>query len=180
MPGDEVEVVIVDYDPAWPAAFNRERMTIAVALHGIARTIDHIGSTAVPGLAAKPIIDILVGVDSLDTVPGCVSSLEALGYEYLGENGIPERHYFHKPGGGGARDRTHHLHLVVVGSAHHCRHRAFSDYLRAHDDTRDEYAALKRELAERFAMDRAAYTDAKSDFIRAVEARALAEWPTST
>lgn len=165
-------VVVVDYDPAWPGIFERERMALSVALRGTARRIEHVGSTSVPGLAAKPIIDVMVGVDSFDGVEAVVRGMVGLGYIHLGENGIPRRHYFEK--GEGGAGTVLHVHVVELGSEYEARYLALRDYLRANPAERDAYAALKRELAERFGEDREGYTEAKTEFIRRIEAFALA------
>ncbi len=158
-------VRIVDYDPAWPAAFEDERGRIARALAGLGDgivAIEHAGSTAVPGLAAKPIIDILVGVRDLSVGEESVRPMEALGYEYRGEAGVPGRFYFRK-----GNPRTHHVHMVVHGGEFWESHIAFRDLLRTRGDLVEEYGALKRKLAERYGNDRVAYTDAKTPFIQA-------------
>jgi GrpB-like predicted nucleotidyltransferase (UPF0157 family) len=130
--------------------------------------IHHVGSTAVPGLAAKPIVDILVGVDSLDASRACFDPLAKLGYLYFPYR-PEEMHWFCKPH---PSRRTHHLHLVPTGSRRYADELAFRDRLRTKSEVATEYAALKQDLAERFADDREAYTDAKSDFVHRVLGRA--------
>ena len=150
-------VVISDYDPAWPEEFRREAAAIARILGDNLTAIHHIGSTAVPGLAAKPIIDIMPVVRSLGAVDGSRAALESLGYEYLGEFG------------------THQVHVFAQGDAVNItRHLAFRDFLRAHPDVCAEYAALKRELAARYPYDIDAYCEGKEAFVRRFEAAALA------
>jgi GrpB-like predicted nucleotidyltransferase (UPF0157 family) len=167
-----VSVVIVDYNPAWPQMYAEERALIVSAMGPWLLDIEHGGSTSVPGLAAKPIIDIIVGVRRLDDAMECVKSLAAVGYEYKPDDDlIAERRYFNK----GPQERHRHLHVVELGGDFWRRHLAFRDYLRTHPDTAQQYAALKRELAHRFADDSVAYTGAKTEFIRSVEALALAE-----
>lgn len=124
----------------------------------------HVGSTAVPGLAAKPVIDILVGVDDLSSSRACVEPLAAVGYVYAPYR-PDEMHWFCKPD---PSRRTHHLHLVPAGSPRFRAELAFRDHLRSHPDACAGYAALKWQLAARFEHDREAYTEAKADFIRAV------------
>lgn len=126
--------------------------------------IHHVGSTAVPGLDAKPIIDILVGVDSLEASRVCFDPLAKLDYLYAPYR-ADEMHWFCKPHPG---RRTHHLHLVPTDSSRFSDELAFRDRLRSSRAIAEEYAALKRELAERFADDREAYTEGKADFIRRV------------
>ncbi len=161
-------VIVVDYDPNWPQAFDREHKRIVAALANVAGVtgIDHVGSTAVPGLAAKPIIDIMIGVRKLADGEQCIEPLEALGYEYKGEQGIPGRLYFGK-----GEPRTHHLHMVKHGCDFWERHLLFRDLLREQPDLRDEYAALKRALAERYRTDREGYTEAKTPFIQSALAQ---------
>lgn len=164
-------VVISDYDPAWPEEFRREAAAIARILGDNLTAIHHIGSTAVPGLAAKPIIDIMPVVRSLGAVDGSRAALESLGYEYLGEFGIPGRRYMRK----GGDERTHQVHVFAQGdTVNITRHLAFRDFLRAHPDVCAEYAALKRELAARYPYDIDAYFEGKDAFVRRFEAAALA------
>jgi len=126
--------------------------------------IHHVGSTAVPGLEAKPIIDILGGVRSLDDSRACFEPLARLGYMYASY--LPEEmHWFCKPH---PSRRTHHLHLVPVSASRYADELAFRDRLRTDPQAAAEYAALKHDLARRFERDREAYTEAKSDFIRRV------------
>lgn len=166
-------VIIVDYDPKWPDAFAAEKARIEAALAGQEALIEHVGSTAVPGLSAKPIIDILIGVPDLDVADRCVAPLVALGYEYFPEHEatMPERRYLDRIG----EPLSYHLHMVAAGGEFWQRHLAFRDYLRAHPEVADQYDRLKRDLAERYRDDREAYTNAKTDFIRSVEERARRE-----
>ena len=167
-------VVIAPYNPAWPARFEAERARLADVFRGAPAVIEHIGSTAVPGLAAKPVLDIMVGVSALSVVEARVPELEALGYEYVPdfEAELPERRYFRKQRGG---ERTHHVHCVVRGGEFWRSHLLFRDYLRGHDGVAAEYHALKLALAARHRSDRAAYTDAKGRFIQAALERAREE-----
>ena len=150
-------VVIVEYDPDWPLRFEAARSAIKKAVGPLLLSIEHVGSTAVPGLAAKPIIDIMPGVRSFEDGFACVEPLESIGYEYRGENGIPGRHYFNHYEG----DRIQHVHMAAVGSDFWTRHVVFRDYLRAHPDVAQQYSELKYSLAERYQTDRVAYTEAK-------------------
>lgn len=161
---------VVAYDPQWPARFERERALLEQAIGPwVVGGIHHVGSTAVPGLDAKPVVDILVGVADLETSRACFDPLAEL--EYLYAPYLPEEmHWFCKPD---PRRRTHHLHLVPHGSSRYRDELAFRDRLRADPEKARDYADLKHELAARFARDREAYTDAKADFI----AGALAEGP---
>ena len=153
---------IVAYDPSWPDQFIAERSALEEAI-GVWATggIHHVGSSAVPGLDAKPIIDILVGVDSLEASRACFDPLAELGYLYA-PYCAEEMHWFCKPY---PSRRTHHLHLVPTDSRRFREELAFRDELRASPEVAAEYAALKRRLAELFPRDREAYTEAKADFI---------------
>lgn len=167
--GDAVE--IAEYDPAWPAAYERERALIAAALGDLVVALEHVGSTAVPGLGAKPIIDITVGIHRLADGEHCIRSLEALGYEYRGDGEIPGRCYFRKLSRG---ERTHHLNIVEHEGDFWARHILFRDYLRQHPREAKRYYELKVRLAERFGDDRIGYTDAKTEFVESILARARA------
>jgi GrpB-like predicted nucleotidyltransferase (UPF0157 family) len=155
-------VTIQHYNPDWPAQFAIEADAIhAVIGPWITGGIHHIGSTAVPALAAKPIIDIQVGVADLDSSQPCIDLLAVLDYQYA-----PYRtdvmHWFCKPH---SSRRTHHLHLIPTGSPRFIDVLAFRDHLRTHPDAAAEYEALKRDLASRFAHDREAYTNGKHELI---------------
>ena len=158
-------IVIVDHDPAWPGRFEAERSLLEPIVGGAAPGgIHHVGSTAVPGLAAKPVIDILVGVADLASSRPLIAPLEAVGYLYAPYR-ADEMHWLCKPS---PERRTHHLHLVPVGSERYEAELRFRDALRADPALAADYEALKRGLAERYRDDREAYTDAKADFIRRV------------
>lgn len=160
--GDE-SVRLVTYDPRWPVRFEEERAALSEAIgEWVTGGIHHVGSTVVPGLEAKPVIDILVGVEDLETSRACFEPLAELGYlyaPYLAD----EMHWFCKPD---PSRRTHHLHLVPRASVRFRDELAFRDRLRSDPELAEQYAKLKRELAGRFEHDREAYTDAKADFIR--------------
>jgi len=163
-------VRIVAADPDWPRRFEEERALLEPTIGAWAvGGIHHVGSTSVPGLDAKPIIDILVGVRDLDVSRECFEPLAKLDWLYAPYR-TSEMHWFCKPH---PSQRTHHLHLVPVGSERYRNELAFRDYLRAHPRSAAEYAALKRELAMRFVRDREAYTDAKSQFIHSTLAKAI-------
>ncbi|HEY7256925.1 MAG TPA: GrpB family protein [Solirubrobacterales bacterium] len=156
---------LTPYDPDWPARFESERRLLDRAIGGWAvGGIHHVGSTAVPGLAAKPVIDILVGVADLASSRACFEPLAELDYLYAPY--LPgEMHWFCKPDPG---RRTHHLHLIPEPSLRYREELAFRDLLRAEPATASDYVALKTRLAEEFERDREAYTDAKSAFIARV------------
>jgi GrpB-like predicted nucleotidyltransferase (UPF0157 family) len=162
-------VVIVAYDPAWPARYEAERARLLAAAGARLLAIEHVGSTAVPGLAAKPIVDILGGCASLDDAERAVPDLTRDGWDYRGDGTIPDRRYLVKYVAG---VRTFHLHLCARGGDFWRRHIAFRDALRAHPDLASAYATLKRELAARHRDDRVAYTDAKTEFVESALAAA--------
>ena len=165
-------IVIVDYDPRWPLRFEAARTAITRAVGGLLVSIEHVGSTAVPGLAAKPIIDIMPGIRRFEDGYECVAPLEALGYEYRGEYGFPGRYYFVKDDDEGKREQQ--LHMLVAGSDPWTRHILFRDLLRANPHEAEQYARLKRSLAERYRHDREAYAEAKTTFIEGALERAKA------
>jgi GrpB-like predicted nucleotidyltransferase (UPF0157 family) len=167
MAGDE-PIRLVASDPAWPARFELERVALERRIEKwIVGGVHHVGSTAVAGLAAKPIIDILVGVRDLETSRDCFEPLASFGYLYAPY--LPrEMHWFCKPD---PMRRTHHLHLVPVGSPRYRAELVFRDLLRADPEVAAEYVALKRDLAARHRDDREAYTEAKGAFIRAALAK---------
>lgn len=159
-------VVVVAYDPAWPAAFEAIRARIAPALAGIAGSIEHVGSTSAPGLAAKPIIDIDVAVpDSAAAVAAAVAALATLGYEHRGDLGIAGREAFTAPAGGVF---AHHLYVCREGSLALRNHLALRDYLRAHPADATEYGSLKQGLAARYPDDINAYVAGKAPFVLGV------------
>ena len=163
-------IIIVDYDLNWPGLFQSLRKRIAVALGDMAAAIEHVGSTAVPGLAAKPIIDIDVLLKSETMLPVAIQRLASLGYIYRGDLGVPEREAFFAPAG----DPPHHLYVCPPCCAEFRRHLAFRDYLRAHPKDAKTYADLKITLAERFREDRPAYNTAKGEFVTELTSRAIA------
>jgi GrpB-like predicted nucleotidyltransferase (UPF0157 family)/GNAT superfamily N-acetyltransferase len=159
---EDEPIELSDYDRRWPDLFERERAALDAAI-GVWATggIHHVGSTAVPGLAAKPIVDILVGVEGLEVSRACFESLASLDYLYAPYRS-EEMHWLCKPH---PSRRTHHLHLVPSDSDRFADELRFRDRLRADPDTARAYAKLKDELAARFRDDREAYTDAKAEFI---------------
>ena len=163
-------VVVAEYDPRWPERYQHERERILHAIGEYIVAIEHIGSTAVPGLGAKPIIDIMVAVRSLARdVEACVEPLARLGYEYVPRPDFKDSVFFcHGVWG----PSTRHLHLTEYGSAFWNEKLLFRDYLRRHVDTADEYCTLKRSLAARHATNRLAYTDAKTSYILSIVNRA--------
>jgi len=162
---------IVDHDDRWAAEAERELDRLRVALGAIAVRLEHVGSTSVPGLAAKPILDLQLSVPAIDARPDYVVPLERAGYLFAPDPDWPDYHYFGKPR---ARPRTIHLHVCEAGSAHEFRHLALRDYLRANGDERDAYAALKRRLIADVGQDRLAYIAGKERYVDELEARAVA------
>lgn len=166
---------IVPYDPRWPAEFAAERARILEALGSLALRIEHNGSTSVPGLAAKPVIDIQVSVARLAPLEPFEGPLGGIGYTHMPHPDDAFAPFFHRP----ARwPHTHHVHVVQAGGLEERKTLAFRDYLREHDEAAREYEALKRGLAGRFAAggteSREAYANAKTDFVVRITDRALA------
>ncbi|HEY8557821.1 MAG TPA: GrpB family protein, partial [Actinomycetes bacterium] len=168
-------VVVVDHDPRWAGTFEQERERIVGALGRLVLAVEHVGSTAVPGLAAKPIIDLLVGVRSLpEARTCCVEPLQALRYRYMAEYEawLPGEMLFRK---GPPGPWTHHAHLMEPTCPRWEEFTLVRDYLRRHPEVASAYADLKRALALVFEDDIAGYRTAKAPFIEAVIARARAE-----
>lgn len=162
-------VVVVPYNPVWPRLYAQE----AARLHHAARTaglrlpIEHTGSTAVPGLAAKPVIDILVGYASQTERAIAREVFQSVGYAWRGEQEIPGRDFFRR-----GEPRQYHLHLAGIDSDFWREHLTFRDFLREHADVAQAYAALKITLANKFPRDREAYIRGKTSFVHSVLARA--------
>ena len=164
-------VRIADPDPAWAELARAEIARLGAALGDVAVRLEHVGSTAVPGLAAKPIIDLQLSVAQLAPLEHYREPLERLGYLFVPDPASPEYHLFAKPP---ERPRTHHLHVCEAGSEHERRHLAVRDFLRAHPAEAAAYAATKRALVERAPHDRLAYIEGKHGHVEALERRALA------
>lgn len=154
-------ILIRDYDADWPLHFEEMARPVREAVADLRATVEHIGSTSVPGLAAKPIIDIDVAVASPADVPTAIERLRSLGYLYQGDKGITGREAFMWPAGA----RPHHLYVVVQGNEPHWAHTAFRNYLREHPGVARDYAVLKTRLAQQHGEDRIGYTEAKDEFI---------------
>lgn len=172
-------VVLSEYDTHWPERYEYERNRILHALGERVVAIEHIGSTAVPGLGAKPIIDIMVAVRSLaNDLPACIEPLRRLGYEHVDRADFTDSCFFCHGAWGPS---TRHLHVTEYASAFWNEKLLFRDFLRLHADTAAEYFALKRSLAAQHAANRTAYTDAKTSYIRAVvnQARSATLAPSS-
>lgn len=164
-------VRIVDHDPAWAETAAAEAARIAAAVGEAAVRMDHVGSTAVPGLGAKPIVDLQLAVADVGRRDLYVEPLAGIGYLFVPDPDSPDFHFFAKPA---ARPRRFHLHVCAAGSEDERRHLAVRDYLRAHPDEAARYEALKRALVARHPEDRLAYIAGKEDHVAALERRALA------
>ena len=162
-------VTVVPYDSAWPDLFEAERDRIfkAVAHARVDLRIEHMGSTAVPGLAAKPVLDMLAAPEHDGRIGDAIGAVEGADYVYRGEQGIRGRHFFRR-----GNPRQYHLHLTTLGSVFWRHHLAFRDYVRAHADVAAEYARLKVRLAETYPRDREAYIEGKTEFVARVLAAA--------
>ena len=163
-------VQVVDYDPDWPEMYQREIRKIHAVLGKQIAAAHHIGSTSVPGLKAKPIIDILLEVYDINALDAFDSQMKQLGYIPKGEYGIPGRRYYHK----GPVHRTHHIHAFNAESPGAKRHLAFRDYLIAHPSVAEQYGLLKTGIAAACQNDMERYCDGKNDFVKEHECKALA------
>jgi len=164
---------IVPYDDRWPDQFASEANHLRAAMGSLSLRIEHVGSTSVPGLAAKPVIDIQISVAALDSLDVYVAPLASLGYSHVPFGDVDRVYpFFRKPA---EWPSTHHLHLCVIGSEHERRHLAFRDYLRNHPQVARDYVALKRSLAETYvgatAESREQYSLAKTEFVTLIEQR---------
>lgn len=159
----EETILLADSDLAWPKLFDAPAARAAAALGPIPARIEHVGSTSVPGLPAKPVIDLDVVVTAAD-IPSAIERLAALGYAHKGDGGLPGREAFWSPRG----EARHHLYLCTPDALAFQDQILFRDYLRANPEIAREYAALKRELAARHGADRAAYQTGKEGFIDAI------------
>ncbi len=165
---DKRRVEVVFYNPNWKEMYKEESGKVKNILSDIIIDIHHIGSTAIPGIKAKPVIDILVEVKDIEGVDQYNHKMKELGYEVMGEYGIPKRRFFRK----GGDKRTHHIHIFQVGNEEIERHIKFKEYLIAHPDKAREYSRLKEELANKYTYDVENYTNHKSDFIKEIDRKA--------
>jgi len=173
-------IILVDYNAKWPKFFEEEKKLLLKSIGQFVEQIEHIGSTSIPDLSAKPVIDILIGVHSLAAADAqCIEPIKKLGYRHVFqyEREFPFRRYFTKNSLQGGR-RTHQIHLIETTHPWFKRHIMFRDYLRAHPSERIAYEQFKRQLVRRFTNTNN-YADAKTDFIKEIEAKAL-EWHNST
>jgi len=156
-------VKLAPYTTEWKRLFEQEKALLQAAVGDYVLDIQHVGSTSIPGMVAKSIIDIGIAVRSFEEATVCVNPIKQLGYEYRGEHGIPRRHFFVK-----GDPRTHHVHVNEIDSRDWENQVLFRDDLIRHPEIAQEYAELKMELAQRFPTDRQAYLDGKAPFIERV------------
>ena len=171
----EERVVIVPYDPEWPALFSQLGAALRKALGETALRIDHIGSTAIRGLAAKPIIDIQISVRAFEPLDAFRHPIESLGFVFQPENPELTKRYFREAPG----ERRTHIHVRRAGSWAEQFALLFRDYLRTHDEDAKRYVELKYRLAEQYGEDREGYTEAKGPFIWEIMVKANA-WSQET
>jgi GrpB-like predicted nucleotidyltransferase (UPF0157 family) len=157
-------VQLLPHDEHWHQLFAVEKALLQKAIGEFVVAVEHVGSTSVCGIAAKPILDIVVAISDKANGENCIAPLENLGYTYRGENGIAGRFYFVK----GAPARTHHLHMLLADSLELRNHLFFRDYLRANPESAAEYDKLKRDLANKYGNDRDAYLDGKAAFVESI------------
>lgn len=155
-------VILKEHNKEWNKLFDKEARIISSRISAYLEDIQHIGSTAIPGTVAKPIIDIAVAIDDISNIKQVITLFQESGYEYRGEQGIPDRHLFVK---GDEESRTHHIHVMVNTSYEWKKHILFRDYLIQHSSEAEQYSELKKKLAEEFKSDREKYTDGKEEFI---------------
>lgn len=165
-------VRLAPHQAVWSVLFEEEKGRLEKALGSAVLDVQHIGSTSIPGIKAKPILDVGVAVRNFEEAFVLIPKVERLGYLYRGENGIPRRHYFVK---GTPERRTHHLHMVELDSEEWTKNLLFRDYLRRHPEAARAYQALKEALATQYPRDREAYTDGKHAFVQEVLQKARAE-----
>jgi len=163
------KVNLLFYNSKWKELYKREEELLYSSIGNYVLDIQHIGSTSIPGILAKPIIDIAVGLKSLDLVKKIIKPLKSIGYQYLGEKGVTNRHFFVK---GIEKNRTHYLHVEKLGSKNWKNHILFRDYLLKNKEAAKEYSQLKRELALKYKNDRDAYLTEKESFIQKIIKRA--------
>jgi len=160
--------LLVDYDPLWEVAFIEERERLASALGSIAKCIEHYGSTAIPGMRAKPILDILVGVSPFGDWAKCRSPLESLGYDYAANAGVPNHHIFGR--GRDSAERTHLVHVVEFLGQQWCSNLALRDALRRDENLRAKYLEVKERAVMTSPEGRARYNELKAPFLTRIKA----------
>ncbi|MFP3323010.1 GrpB family protein [Planococcus sp. SIMBA_160] len=163
------KVRVTPYDEGWPAAFENAAAEIRGMLGSDCLDVQHIGSTAVPGIAAKPVIDVLVAVADIEAVDRFEEDFRKLGYHAKGENGLPGRRYFER----GGDERTHHVHCYEQGNPEIVRHLAFRDFLKASPPIAAAYGQLKMELAKQYPLDIERYIKGKQMMVEEIEKKAM-------
>ena len=169
-----MQIILKEYDPDWPIQFEKTKKTIEGTLGRYIASIEHIGSTSIPGLPAKPIVDMMVGLKDFSSADECVKGMISLGFKYIQtyEDEMPFRRFFtlKQPDAG----KSFNIHMVEVDTPWWSRHLLFRNFLRAREDKRLEYLTLKQDLASRDWGDTNGYAGAKTPWIRAAEAEAAA------
>lgn len=156
-------VELFPHNEQWHQFFAEEKAKLQSAVGDYVSAVEHIGSTSICGISAKPILDITAAIDSKENGEKCIAPLENLGYEYRGENGIIGRFYFVK-----GKPRTHHLHMLLSDSDELRNHLFFRDYLRTNPERAAEYDKLKKDLARKYKNNRDAYLDGKAEFVESI------------
>lgn len=156
-------VRLVEYDSRWPVLFSAEQRRLRAACGSLALQFAHIGGTSIPGMRAKPVLDILAGRSHRTPIPDCLAALSLAGYEHRGEQGVPGREFFRR-----GQPRAYHIHLVETGGSLWRDYIAFRDYLRTHSEAARQFADLKQVLAAQFPRDREAYINGKSARVREI------------
>jgi GrpB-like predicted nucleotidyltransferase (UPF0157 family) len=169
-------ILVVDYDTAWPVAYEKERARLSAAVGARPAVFEHIGSTAVPGLCAKPVIDVAIGIPDLRAATGYLRLLERLGYEYVPEFevALPRRRFLWR---GTYQVHSHHIHLTEIDDPLWIEPLVFRDFLRSNPAVSMEYCALKQRLARQNGEDIGQYVAGKSEFVAAVLRRSERHWP---
>lgn len=166
------EVVLVPHDSTWNNQFLAESKLLLAAMGDNAIAAHHIGSTAIPAIFAKPVIDVLIVVVDIASVDGCTAEMQTIGYQVMGEFGIAGRRYFRKDDDAGTR--THQVHVYETGNAQIARHLAFRDFLLVHPDWATRYSQLKLDLATKYPHSMNRYIEGKDGFIKQVDQLAAA------
>jgi len=168
-----LSVVVEPHNPRWAEMFAAESQRIAQVLGPDAVAIHHFGSTAIPGIYAKPVLDILIEATNLPDLDAHNPDMAILGYQAMGEYGIPRRRFYRKNDSTGTR--THHIHAFATGSPELKRHLAFRDYLRTHPDSAKQYSDLKKKLADRHPDSIERYMIGKDPFIKDIDLKTAAQ-----
>ena len=168
-------IEVVEYQPSWVDEFQSYAKRLQQSLDGLVIGIEHVGSTSVPGLAAKPIIDIDIVISSRVVLDQVLQRLATIGYKHIGNDGIPGREALKWPG-----ERRHHLYVCAVNAPNLHNHLIFRDYLREHSEVADVYGQLKKKLAQQYRQDAESYCEAKTDFIQQTVETATARYSNRT